>query len=96
MSLSGRENLARRICSNLMHLDFNFNETFNKTCKNEKELFLSNGTTYVIHHKFQTTSRTRNLPIEQSIYSPECIHWESDVFRPNYDKSKNSTIFYIA
>ena len=51
----------------------------------KKKLLLSNGTSYVIHHKFQTTStRTRNLPIEQSIYSPECIHWESDVFRPNY------------
>ena len=51
---------------------------------------------YVIHHRFQSTStKTRNLPIEQSIYSPECTHCESDVFRPKYDKSKNSTIFYI-
>ena len=37
MILSGREKLMWRICSNLMHLDFNLNETFNKTCTNEKK-----------------------------------------------------------
>ena len=38
----------------------------------KKKLLLSNGTSYVIHHRFQTTSRRkRNLPIEQSIYYPD-------------------------
>ena len=48
---------------------------------------------YVIHHKYQTTStKTCNLPIEQSIYSPECIPWESDVFRPNYSIEPSNQI----
>ena len=66
-------------------------ETITKTCTNEKKLLLSNGTSYVIHHKFQTTStRTRNLPIEQSIYSPDITNrsrGKTGIFLPKNPKN---------
>ena len=53
--------------------------------------FLSNGTSYVIHHRLQTTSRRKhNLPIKQSICSPDITNrskGKTGIFLPKNPKN---------